>query len=204
MRDPAAYTCSKSFRGYPCTHRQWRHPGRCRFVHGYSRSFTVWFRAHQLDDHGFVVDFSSLKALEQRLAHQFDHTFLANADDPLLDTWQSLHDQGALDLRVMTNVGMEASAELVWDWANALLHCRDGGRSCCFRVEARENEKNAACFSAIPAWFSGAIPLNCGDGYPEDAWPERPYREHSYENPPPPYGHPADGPPPPGELAEAP
>lgn len=148
------YSCSKTFSGFPCTHRQWRHPGHCRFVHGYSRSFTFWFRAHRLDAHGFVVDFSSLTELRERLRRQFDHTFLVNADDPLLTTWQELHVKGALDLRVMENVGMEASARLVWDWANGLLRQRDGGRTCCFRVEARENEANAACYEALPGWFA--------------------------------------------------
>jgi 6-pyruvoyltetrahydropterin/6-carboxytetrahydropterin synthase len=148
-----SHTCSKQFSGYPCCHRQWRHSGHCRFVHGYSRSFTFWFRAHHLDHHGFVVDFSALGELEQRLAAQFDHTFLVNADDPLLPDWRRLHDYGALDLRVMDNVGMEASAELVWGWANALLREQEGGRACCWRVEARENEKNAACYEATPAWF---------------------------------------------------
>jgi 6-pyruvoyltetrahydropterin/6-carboxytetrahydropterin synthase len=123
-------------------------------VHGYSRSFTFWFQARSLDQNGFVVDFSSLGALQARLAEQFDHTFLVNADDPLLEQWQGLHEQGALDLRVMSNVGMEASAELIWGWANDLLQARDGGRSCCWKVEARENEKNAASYEAVPAWFS--------------------------------------------------
>ena len=99
--------------------------------------------------------FSSLGVLQARLAEQFDHTFLVNADDPLLEQWQALHHQGALDLRVMDNVGMEASAQLVWQWANALLQGRDGGRSCCWKVEARENSKNAACYEAVPHWYSG-------------------------------------------------
>ena len=152
----AAYTCSKTFSGYPCCHRQWRHSGHCRFVHGYSRSFCFWFQAEELDENGFVVDFSSLSELEKQLRQQFDHTFLVNADDPLLAQWQSLHEQGALDLRVMENVGMEASAALAWDWANKLLKARDGGRSCCWKVEARENEKNAACYAAVPTWFRTA------------------------------------------------
>ncbi len=152
----AAFTCSKTFSGFPCCHRQWRHSGHCSFVHGYSRSFTVWFQADQLDQHGFVVDFSSLGELRQQLAQQFDHTFLANDDDPLLPTWQQLHEQGALDLRVMANVGMESSAQLVWNWANALLQTRDDGRACCFKVEARENEKNAASYAAVPRWY-GAL-----------------------------------------------
>ena len=180
MPSPTAHTCSKRFSDYPCCHRQWRHPGHCRFVHGYSRSFTCWFRAHHLDQHGFVVDFSSLRELEARLAHQFDHTFLVNADDPLLEQWRSLHEQGALDLRVMANVGMEASAELVWSWANELLHGREKGRACCWRVEARENDRNAACYAATPAWFSPVPAQDIGDGYPEDAWPEGPAPEISY------------------------
>jgi 6-pyruvoyltetrahydropterin/6-carboxytetrahydropterin synthase len=97
-----------------------------------------------------------LRPLEQQLAEQFDHTFLANADDPLLDTWRQLHDQGALDLRVMDNVGMEASAQLVWGWANTLLWERDRGRSCCWRAEARENETNAAQYIEYPSWFAAA------------------------------------------------
>ncbi len=148
------YTCSKLFQGYPCTHRQWRHPGHCRFVHGYSRSFVLWFAARKLDENGFVVDFSQLGPLEKKLRKQFDHTFLVNADDPLLSEWKKLHDLDALDLRIMDNVGMESSAALVWEWGNDLLLDRDHERTCCWRVEARENHCNAASFESIPNWFN--------------------------------------------------
>ena len=151
---PSAHTCSKLFEGYPCCHRQWNHPGHCRFVHGYSRSFRLEFAAHQLDSCGFVVDFSSLRPLETKLREQFDHTFLVNADDPLLQEWQNLHAKGALDLRVMSNVGMESTSELIWSWANEHLQERDGGRTCCWAVESRENNRNAARFQKIPDWFT--------------------------------------------------
>ena len=123
-------------------------------MHGYSRSFILWFAATELDSCGFVVDFSSLRPFEQQLRQQFDHTFLVNADDPLLAEWQRLHDLGALDLRVMENVGMEATAALIWTWANELLQERDGGRTCCYAVEARENISNAAFYQSTPKWFS--------------------------------------------------
>jgi len=143
----------KRFEGFPCCHRQWRHPGHCSHVHGYSRSFCFWFRATHLDACGFVVDFSSLKALRRRLERQFDHTFLVNSDDPLMAEWRRLDDVGALALRVMDNVSMEASAELIWSWANELLRKRGGGRTCCWRAEARENASNAAFFSQLPSWY---------------------------------------------------
>ncbi len=56
----------------------------------------------------------------------------------------------------MDNVGMESTAALVWDWANSLLKQRDGGRSCCWAVEARENSRNAAQVHAVPSWFEAA------------------------------------------------
>ena len=150
---PAGFTCSKHFEGYPCCHRQWQHEGHCHFVHGYSRSFTFWFAAKELDACGFVVDFSSLRPLEKQLRDQFDHTFLVNDDDPLLEQWRSLHEQGAIDLRVMKNVGMENTAQLLWNWANELLSKRDFGRTCCWKVEARENVSNEAAYSSVPEWF---------------------------------------------------
>ena len=154
---PTPHTCSKLFEGYPCCHRQWRHGGHCHFVHGYNRSFLLWFAATHLDACGFVVDFSSLKRFERQLSEQFDHTFLVNADDPLMKEWERLHALGALDLRVMTNVGMETTAELIWTWANQLLLERDAGRTCCWTVEARENSRNAACYHALPEWFNTTV-----------------------------------------------
>ena len=153
-----------------------------------------WFQASSLDRHGFVVDFSSLRPLERRLAEQFDHTFLVNADDPLLEQWRGLHEQGALDLRVMENVGMEASAELVWHWANELIREQEGGRACCWRVEARENDRNAAWFTAVPRWF------------PAGGQQLEPPAEVSYAEPLPAYGSGDAGlePPAPGEPWEAP
>lgn len=148
-----SYSSSKHFGGFPCCHRQWNHPGHCRFVHGYSRSFTFWFSAKNLDQHGFVVDFSSLNRLEKKLKDQFDHTFLVNADDPLLLQWKKLHSQEALDLRIMENVGMEFTAKLVWEWANSILLEMNSGRTCCVRAEAKENEFNSASFKCIPEWF---------------------------------------------------
>lgn len=146
------YTCSKQFEGFPCCHRQANHPGQCHFVHGYSRSFTCWFGAKRLDKYGFVVDFSSFKELRLILENQFDHTFLVNHDDPLLANWQQLHELGALDLRIMQNVGMEASAHWVWQKTNEILQQRGDGRNWCWKVEARENSKNAACWELLPPW----------------------------------------------------
>tara|TARA_B100000965_G_scaffold145501_1_gene121290 strand:+ start:2730 stop:3200 length:471 start_codon:yes stop_codon:yes gene_type:complete len=148
------FSCSKSYEDFPCSHRQWRHKGHCRFVHGYSRSFTFWFLAKELDINGFIVDFSSLKNLEKRLKDQFDHTFLINKDDPLLEYWEKLHRLDALDLRIMDNVGMEYTSKLIWNWANEFLNAKDNGRTCCWKTESKENNFNKAFFEKLPDWYS--------------------------------------------------
>jgi len=122
-------------------------------VHGYSRSFTFWFTAKKLDLNGFVVDFSSLKPLENKLKHQFDHTFLINKDDPLLNYWEKLHELDAIDLRIMNNVGMEFTSELIWRWANEYLQDKDNGRTCCWKTESKENKSNKASYEKFPEWF---------------------------------------------------
>ena len=118
-------------------------------------------RGGRPDACGFVVDFSSLRPFEERLRQQFDHTFLVNRDDPLLGEWQRLHDQGALDLRVMENVGMEATAALVWDWANALLQERDGGRTCCWAVKPAKTPATQQRSRGCPTGFQ--LRTSCSD-----------------------------------------
>ena len=92
--------------------------------------------------------------MQEKLRKHFDHTFLVNFDDPLLETWKKLHSEEVLDLRVMKNVGMESTAELVFGWANDLLFSRDKGRTCCWKTTAHENEVNSASYTFFPDWFN--------------------------------------------------
>jgi len=151
--DSLKFSCSKSYEDFPCSHRQWQHEGHCRFVHGYSRAFTFWFTAKELDINGFVVDFSSLKPLEKKLKEHFDHTFLINKNDPFLNYWKKLHELEALDLRIMDNVGMEFTSKLIWEWANEYLKDKDKGRTCCWKTESKENKSNKASYEKVPDWF---------------------------------------------------
>jgi len=155
--DAQRFTMTKTYTDLPCSHRAWRHPGHCRFIHGYSRSYTLVFAADSLDGCGFVVDFSSLKPLKAVLDHLFDHTMLINADDPELELFKTLHERGIVDLRILDHCGMEGGARLVWELADALVREQTGGRAWCISCEARENVKNAVTHR-VPADGSVASP----------------------------------------------
>ncbi|MCA9626060.1 MAG: 6-carboxytetrahydropterin synthase [Myxococcales bacterium] len=150
----AHYRSTKTFGDLPCAHRQHRHPGHCRFVHGYSRTVTLVFAARELDENQFVVDFSSLKALKAWLEEMFDHTLLINQDDPELEAFRQLDARGVVKLKVLPNVGMEATAKLVFDYADQLIRKQTGDRAWVERVEMRENAKNSAWYSPGSAYVS--------------------------------------------------
>lgn len=138
------FESSKTFRNYPCSHRRHKHDGHCAWIHGYSRSFTFWFRATERTENGFVLDFGHLKEVKAWLEDNFDHTMLLDSDDPLLPEFRSLEELGACKLIVYPDVGMEGTADYVMSHVSEWVHAKTGGRVCLHSVEVRENDKNSA------------------------------------------------------------
>lgn len=148
------YISTKKFIGYPCAHRQWRDEGHCRFIHGYSREFTFWFKALNLDDKSWVMDFGGFKDFKNFLEDYFDHSCLINNDDPELPLFKEMDKKGIIKLRILENVGMEGTSKFLHEQMNAYLDQRTGGRVYCFRVETRENEKNSGIYELEKADFT--------------------------------------------------
>ncbi len=144
--NPKNFKSTKSFTGFPCTHRQWRANSHCKFVHGYSREFHFEFAASELTIEGWVVDFGGLKQIKTWLEQIFDHTFLVSQDDPELETFKALDKKGVLQLRVLPNPGMEGTAEYVYQEASKILESLYGKRAWITKVEVCENDKNSAIF----------------------------------------------------------
>jgi 6-pyruvoyltetrahydropterin/6-carboxytetrahydropterin synthase len=140
------YISTKKFGGYPCAHRQWRDSGHCKFIHGYSREFTFWFKAESLDEKFWVMDFGGFKEFKVLLEDHFDHTCLINSDDPELPLFHEMDKKGLMKLIVLDNVGMEGTSHFLHKKMNEFLDKKTNGRVWCFRVETRENEKNSGLY----------------------------------------------------------
>ena len=76
----------------------------------------------------------------------YDHTMIIAEDDPELSTFQELHKNGLCDLRVVPDASLESSAKTALIKANVILLEMTKGRARCFKVEARENDKNSAIY----------------------------------------------------------
>lgn len=156
------FRSTKRFVGFSCAHRQPAHDGHCKFLHGYSRSFYFVFEADELEpETHFVMDFGGLKPVKAWLDDTFDHTCLINEDDPELETFKELHERKVVDLRVLPNVCMEASAKYVYEHVQKMIDEITGGRVRIVSVECRENEKNSGWY--YPGGASNELPYTTSD-----------------------------------------
>lgn len=131
-----------------CAFRQWKaNHSHCKYIHGYRLVAKFYFSCHHLDEKNWVVDFGGLKLLKDKLEKQFDHTLCISADDPLLEDFKSLHNKGAVDLRVMSRgVGIERTAEFCFETADLIIRGATDGRCWVTKVEVWEHEKNSAIY----------------------------------------------------------
>ena len=63
-------------------HRLLGHQGKCVYPHGHTYRAEIWMASPQLDELGFVVDFTLLKErLGAWIDQNWDHSFLLNSQD---------------------------------------------------------------------------------------------------------------------------
>ena len=129
------------------TFRQWRADSHCKYIHGYRLLSKIWFACDKLDENNWVFDFGNCKELKELLEHQFDHTLIAALDDPKLQDLQQLEVKGMIQLRIMKEgVGIEKTAQWVFNAANNYAKEKTNGRARVKKVEVWEHEGNSAIY----------------------------------------------------------
>ena len=133
-------------RGLSCAFRQWRATSHCNKLHGYSLSFEFVFGAEELDEKNWVVDFGNLKELENWLRAHFDHKTAVAFDDPLMDWFWDLQNEGIIDLVGVEGTGCEMFAKMAHDFASNLMFEKYKERCWVESVEVREHGANSAIY----------------------------------------------------------
>lgn len=131
-------------RGLSAAFRQWKASSHCRFIHGYSLEFEFEFGSRDLDEKNWVVDFGSLKDLEMWLRENFDHKTLVATDDPMLQTFEKLHNDGVIDMVTVEGTGAEIFAKMAMDFSSHLINEQYGDRCWVESVIVREHGANSA------------------------------------------------------------
>jgi 6-pyruvoyltetrahydropterin/6-carboxytetrahydropterin synthase len=151
----ARYVSTKLFDGYSCVFRQWKAEGtHCRFLHGYGVSFRVWFEG-ELDHRNWVWDFGGMKRAKGTIDgmnpkawmdYMFDHTTVIAVNDPYLDKFKQMDEDGIIQLRIIPAVGAEQFAKYIYDKLNTFVQEETEGRVRVTQVEFMEHNKNTAIF----------------------------------------------------------
>jgi 6-pyruvoyltetrahydropterin/6-carboxytetrahydropterin synthase len=142
-----SYTSTKIIELGSCAFRQWRaEDTHCKYVHGYQLKAKFWFEG-ELDDRNWVVNFGGLKELKYKLQNQFDHTLCIAEDDPSINIFKQLSNAGGCDLRIMSAVGIEKTAEYCFNVANEFVKNMTDGRCKVVKVEVWEHDANSAIYA---------------------------------------------------------
>jgi 6-pyruvoyltetrahydropterin/6-carboxytetrahydropterin synthase len=151
----AKFTSTKLFDGYSTCFRQWRADGtHCKFLHGYAVSFRVWFEG-DLDHRNWVFDFGGMKRAKTQIAgmspkdyftYLLDHTTIVAEDDPYLENFIQMAQDGIIQLRILPATGCERFAEYLYNTINAFLKEETEGRIRAVKVEVYEHERNSASY----------------------------------------------------------
>lgn len=124
MSQIVRYQSTKTYNhevGLTSCFRQWKADSHCKYLHGYALKVKLVFETSELDVRNWVVDFGSLKSVKGFLEDWFDHKTLVAEDDPELESFQQLHNQGLIDLRIVPATGCEKFAEFIWEYVDGWL-----------------------------------------------------------------------------------
>jgi len=151
----AKFQSTKLFDGYSTCFRQWKaEDTHCKFLHGYAVSFRVWFEG-ELDHRNWVWDFGGMKRAKGNISgmspkayfdYLLDHTTIVANDDPYLENFKKMDDDGIIQLRILESTGCERFAEYLYNTINTFLHAETEGRVKAIKVEVYEHERNSASY----------------------------------------------------------
>jgi 6-pyruvoyltetrahydropterin/6-carboxytetrahydropterin synthase len=149
------FKSSKLYDGYSTVFRQWKADGtHCKFLHGYAISFRVWFEG-ELDEKNWVMDFGMAKRSiskidgmnpKQWFDYLLDHTTIIAEDDPYLEQFKQMDDDGIIQLRILPYTGAERFAEYLFKKIDYFVLGETFGRVRVTKVEVFENDHNSASY----------------------------------------------------------
>lgn len=66
-----------------------KHPEKCRFPHGHTRTVEFVLESDTLDDREMICDFKVIKETMESFLDQYDHAMCVNTDDPMFATFKA-------------------------------------------------------------------------------------------------------------------
>ncbi len=98
-----------------------RHPERCKYPHGHTRTVEVVVSGKHLDANGMLLDFKALKLAVQEYIERYDHALAVNSEDPLLPALLANYPSDAVIVFEGTEPTTEVIAKDIYDHVASIL-----------------------------------------------------------------------------------
>jgi 6-pyruvoyltetrahydropterin/6-carboxytetrahydropterin synthase len=116
----ATYRVCKTFT-VESGHMPSKHPERCKYPHGHTRTVEVVVAGNSLDPNGMLVDFKALRLAVQDHIDRYDHSMAVNSNDPLLPALKELYPADAVVVFENEEPTTEAIAKEIFDYVASVL-----------------------------------------------------------------------------------
>ena len=98
-----------------------KHPERCKYPHGHTRTVEVVVSGDVLDSNGMLVDFKALKLALNDYIQRYDHAMAVNSTDPLLPTLQEMYPADAIVVFENLEPTTEVIARDIYEYVASVL-----------------------------------------------------------------------------------
>jgi len=98
-----------------------KHPERCRFPHGHTRTVEVVVAGDILDENGMLLDFKALRLAVQDYVEKYDHALAVNSEDPFLPALQAQYPADAIIVFEGTEPTTEVLAKDIFDYIDGVI-----------------------------------------------------------------------------------
>jgi 6-pyruvoyltetrahydropterin/6-carboxytetrahydropterin synthase len=135
----------KVFNGYSTAFREWNIRSNCKYLHGYSLSFKIWFNSElEENSNSKVNNFKEIdfEDINTYLVNTFDHTTIISKDDPTMDLFEELSKLDAIQLIILDSVGIENFAQYVFVLIDKHIRDQTNSRVEVIKVECFEDGTN--------------------------------------------------------------
>ena len=139
-------TCSKTYSDIPLGHRQPLHKGRCAFIHGHNWEIKITFKADEMDENGFVVDFGELNYIADWIDENLDHACAFSASDPQRAKIEELVELNLVKPLWIDNVSCEGLAKHLFEIFDPMVRANTAGRVHVVSIELFEDTRNSALY----------------------------------------------------------
>lgn len=144
------YIIEKRYENIPFAHRQHRHDGHCKLIHGHNWAVVVALEAEELDENGFVFDFGKMKYVKETL-DMFDHAMVINEDDtPFRELVSMTELKFYMRKMIVPSGSAEGLAKYFYDEFVPFFERETAGRVRVAWVRVEEDGKNSATYYPQP------------------------------------------------------